>query len=172
MTIEQVALAVIVAVVTAFATSVLNNFFELRRLQTMWKQETDERIANYRKERLQERLASIEAYVESLLRILMPSSLLFKLGQHEVKEKVRESVWTISIAFAVSRAVGDERLTAAIHNLDSLMREAHQKVADDKAAFEDTEWRHLYGRILGVCGEAFSRVDELLEEAYVEGVRR
>ena len=172
MTVEQVALTFIVAIVTAFATSVMNNWFELRRLQSMWKRETNERIAYYRKQRLEHRLASIEAYLESLLRILVPPGLLFKLGEPEVVEKVRESVWTVSVAFAVSRAVGDERLSAAIQNLDSLAGELRRKVADGKMGFKDTEWRHVYDRILGVCGVAFKRVDELLEEAYAEGVRR
>ncbi|MCJ7619194.1 MAG: hypothetical protein MUP64_03115 [Anaerolineae bacterium] len=172
MTVEQVALTLIVAIVTAFATSALNNWFELRRLQSMWKRETDERIASYRKQRLEQRLASIEGYVESVLRIIQPLDILSRMGKAEVMEKVRDTAWAVNTAYAVSRAVGDERLGTAIDGLDGLMGEARRKVLEDKVSSEDSEWRGVLDRILQVAGVAFKRVDELLVEVYAEGLPR
>ena len=170
MTVEQFAQALIVAVVTAFATSVLNNWFELRRLQSMWKRETNERRAYYRRQRLEQRLASIEAHVESVLRTIQPLDILSRMAKAELAEKVRDATWSINTAYAMSRAVGDEGLSKVMGDLDSLMAEARRKVLDDKVSSKDSEWLGLLDRVLTVAGVAFSRTDELLEEAYTEGL--
>lgn len=170
MTTQQLAQALIVAIATAFATSVLNNWFELRRLQSVWKRETDERIAYYRKQRLEQRLASIEEFINQLLAILQPLDVISGLDRDQALQRIGDAGWAVNSAFAASRAVGDTRLTAAIGDLDSLMGEASRMMLDKKVSSEDSEWLNLLDKILDVAGGAFTRLDELPEDAYAEGL--
>ena len=171
MTVEQVALTLIVAIVTAFATSVLNNWFELRRLQSMWKRETDERIAQYRKQRLEQRLASIEHYVQTVLATHYPHDILTLIGRKEALEKLTTAAWALNPAFAIGLAVGDERLTRALQDLYTLSPRTLE-LLEQKVSSEDTEWVAHSDKVLEAAGVVFGRSDQLLEEVYAQGVRQ
>jgi hypothetical protein len=171
MTVEQVAVSLIVAIVTAFATSVLNNFFELRRLQTMWKQETDERIANYRKERLQERLASIDEFLGMVLGLLQPADVHPMIGHKKMEKLVSDAAYSMNAMVACALAVGDEQLAEAMNDLDSLSGEFRRLIFENKVTSQDTEWHDLSERIAATAAKAFKRIDDLLVQVYAQSVR-
>ncbi len=171
MTVEQVALSLIVAVLTAFATSVINNWFELRRLQAMWKRETNERIGNYRRERLQERLAFIEHYLAMLLGSLQPEPTYSMIGREKLEKVTSDLAYAMNMVVACARAVGDAQLSAAIKDLDLLSDEASVLVSEHKVSSEHTEWDDLSARVLAAAEKALKRMDDLPVQAYAHSVR-
>ena len=172
MSVEQVGLTLIVAIVTAFATSVLNNWFELRRRQSIWTRETDERSAYYRRQQLEHRLASIEGHIENVLRIHQPFDLLSLMADKEALEHLRAVMWASNTAYAISYAIGDGQLTAALNDLDRLMAKTQKLVVEERVSAEDSKWTDHLDQVLQVAGDAFHRADQLLEGVYAQGLRR
>jgi hypothetical protein len=172
MTVEQVALTLIVAIATAFATSVLNNFFELRRLKTMWKRETNERIANYRRQRLESRLDQVQKFIENLLRINQTPDVLTLMVQEDVLQKLTDLGWSANIAYATCRAVDDGQLNTAMGQLGRTMPKTKELLIDRKVTAEDSEWADHFDKVLGAAGAVLDRIGQLPDEIYAQSLRQ
>lgn len=70
MTLDQLASAVVLALLTAIFTSWANNFFEERRLNASWEREREERRDQYRRQRLEEQLKPVEAWARHVADLL------------------------------------------------------------------------------------------------------
>jgi hypothetical protein len=161
-TAEQLAQALVVAIVTAFAASVLNNFFELRRLQAMWTRERKDRALLHRRQRLEEGLSAVQRHVHHLLEAqdLMRSYIMDGLADtDDVRETWMQSVREFGSARASMLAVGDEELGRRLQNLYSVIGTSNPDVDTT-----ESDWLGFYDELTGRASLVLDRCRELLEE--------
>lgn len=126
MTLEQLALSLVVALLTAAGTALINNHFEQGRQDRAWKREKEERRAQYKRLRLEEKLRPVEAWIknvievaESVSQILPPDDSAFLIlnwdGWRAQIGRAQERSSSLSLEFATIAAmvssVGDSEMT-------------------------------------------------------------
>jgi len=168
MTAEQLAQALVVAIVTAFAASVLNNFFELRRLEAMWKRERKERAALHKHQRLKEKLDAVQGHVFHLLESMDVVRSGYMDGMADGDMIVRtwgEASREFSSARASMLAVGDEDLGRRLQNLYKAIGSIYPS-----RDTTESEWLGFFDELTGRASLVLDRCRELLEEEELKAV--
>lgn len=130
----------VIVVLTAFATAVLNNFLELCRLRAMPKRETTERMAYDRKRLLQETLAELEQYVSSFVQLVAVETGVMRMliGEADVDQMFGNRALRFASGMATTLMVGDENLTTAPNNFGAVTTKAATRAM--KGETKDEEW--------------------------------
>ncbi len=181
MTGVQVGQALLIAIVTAFATSVLYHWFEVRRLDALWtheederaaqwKRETSERMAHYDRQRLDDTLEVLRKHVQESVQVvsdvfLAPTGGLWTEEAVETAKKVARDMPSV---LATALSTGDDQLFTRVRDFRNAMAPALEEEVYITAT--DDEWVLLVENVTNSAALVLQRCDELVRDAYRQGI--
>lgn len=165
MTGEQLALTVLVSVVTACAAAAVAHVLQVYRLQKLWKHERTERVAEWARQRLLLRLEPIGSYVDHTVEMfgLVPSeSSAWSVDDLAQALKGRQSLRLRAIT------TGDTALKKAVMEFIGVSAELG-KMAGEKTEADD-EWYSTEAKLHGSAVDIHRRIEDLLREEYSRAI--
>jgi exonuclease VII large subunit len=185
----QIGQALLIAIVTAFATAVVGHWFGLRRLREAWKQEERERAAqwkremrermvSYKRQRLEETLGKLQEHVHHLIQAAATISTAPVIANREERlEKAAQDVLQLTASIStLALGVPDRQLHSAAEDFQNAQTEFTRFVANivvGKEAYDNAADKELVRLIRKVmaCGAALlRRCSGLPEEVYAKGI--
>lgn len=189
MTAEQLVGSLLIAIVTAVATAFFNNSWAESRHKNQWEREKEERRAQYKRLRLEEKVRPVEAWVKNVielaetLRLALGSAVLREIDIeefHNAYDSASQQLQSLNREFAaidaMLLAVGDRELTNLLQDFYQLWTELllatdhlcslrYPLVPDDRPTYQELARRFSHQR--GLLDEKgallFSKIESILE---------
>lgn len=174
MTAEQILGSVLIAVVAALVTAFANNFWESRRLRNTWERETKERVALYRRQRMEQHLAPIQDYVMDAVRT--SHTILMDRFEKGLRDDALRRVWQKRASAAAAGTAADDKVLVEKANefiaIEGELTRMVLALIREGIVLDTTppEYKSLESRLQIAARSVRRRVEELIEEAYAEAL--
>jgi hypothetical protein len=174
MTAEQILGSVLIAVVAAVVTAFANNFWESRRLRNTWERETKERVALYRRQRMEQHLDPIQDYLMDAIQT--SHTILMDMFDKELRHDALRRVWQKRAGAAAAGTAADDNVLVEKANefiaTEGELTSMVLTMIREETALDTTppEYQSLESQLHIVARSVRRRVEELIEEAYAEAL--